>query len=167
MKIAFTNFLTTLKCYKTASILNIAGLTIAFIAFYIIMAQVHYEFTYNRSIPVEMRTVRHNFFQFFGIPVNFGRDFTQDDSGNKNLTIYNKVAHDLYQKREVFYKKANIYRATREQMIGVLDDKMLVTPLNEEQKTIIYKCADPFDLITFYIRLHPTVDVAQFSEFVR
>lgn len=52
MKIAFTNFLTTLKCYKTTSILNIAGLTIAFIAFYIIMAQVHYEFTYNCSIPV-------------------------------------------------------------------------------------------------------------------
>lgn len=67
----------------------------------------------------------------------------------------------------MFYKKANIYRTTREQMIGVLDDKMLVTPLNEEQKTIIYKCADPFDLITFYIRLHPTIDVAQFSEFVR
>ena len=40
MKIAFQNFLTTLKRYKTASVLNIAGLTIAFIAFYILMAQV-------------------------------------------------------------------------------------------------------------------------------
>ena len=27
--------------------------------------------------------------------------------------------------------------------------------------------ADTFDLFTFYIRLHPSVDVAQFSEFVR
>ena len=51
MKIAFQNFLTTLKRYKTASVLNIAGLTIAFIAFYILMAQVHYGFTFNRPIP--------------------------------------------------------------------------------------------------------------------
>ena len=51
MKIAFQNFLTTLKRYKTASILNIAGLTLAFITFYIMMAQVYYGFTYNRSIP--------------------------------------------------------------------------------------------------------------------
>ena len=51
MKIAFHNFLTTLKRYKTASVLNIAGLTIAFIAFYILMAQVHYGFTFNRPIP--------------------------------------------------------------------------------------------------------------------
>ncbi|MBE6199477.1 MAG: FtsX-like permease family protein [Rikenellaceae bacterium] len=51
MKIAFQNFLTTLKRYKTASILNVAGLTIAFIAFYILMAQVHYGLTFNRPIP--------------------------------------------------------------------------------------------------------------------
>ena len=51
MKIAFQNFLTTLRRYKTASVLNIAGLTIAFIAFYILMAQVHYGFTFNRPIP--------------------------------------------------------------------------------------------------------------------
>lgn len=51
MKIAFNNFISTLKRYKTASVLNIAGLTIAFIAFYILMAQVYYGFTYNSSIP--------------------------------------------------------------------------------------------------------------------
>ena len=51
MKIAFQNFLTTLKRYKTASVLNIAGLTIAFIAFYILMAQVHHGLSYNSSIP--------------------------------------------------------------------------------------------------------------------
>ena len=51
MKIAFQNFISTLKRYKTASVLNIAGLTIAFIAFYILMAQVYYGFTYNHSIP--------------------------------------------------------------------------------------------------------------------
>ena len=35
MKIAFQNFLTTLKRYKTASVLNIAGLTLAFFAMYV------------------------------------------------------------------------------------------------------------------------------------
>ncbi len=50
MKIAFKNFITTLKRYKVASALNVAGLTLAFMAFYIIMAQVRYELSFNRSI---------------------------------------------------------------------------------------------------------------------
>lgn len=50
MKIAFKNFMTTLKRYRTASVLNIVGLTLAFMAFYIIMAQVVYNVSYNRSI---------------------------------------------------------------------------------------------------------------------
>ena len=50
MKIAFRNFLTTLKRYKTASILNIAGLTMAFMALYILISQVVYEVSFNRSI---------------------------------------------------------------------------------------------------------------------
>ena len=50
MKIALKNFITTLKRYKIASLLNIAGLALAFAAFYIIMAQVYSAFTYNGSI---------------------------------------------------------------------------------------------------------------------
>ena len=50
MKIALKNFITTLKRYRTASALNIVGLTLAFMAFYIIMAQVVYNVSYNRSI---------------------------------------------------------------------------------------------------------------------
>lgn len=50
MKIALKNFITTLKRYRTASLLNIVGLTLAFMAFYIIMAQVVYNVSYNRSI---------------------------------------------------------------------------------------------------------------------
>lgn len=50
MKIAFKNFVMTLRRYKTASALNIAGLTLAFTAFYIIMAQVRYEMSFNRTI---------------------------------------------------------------------------------------------------------------------
>ena len=40
MKIAFKNFITTLRRYKMASVLNIAGLTLAFTAFYVMMVQV-------------------------------------------------------------------------------------------------------------------------------
>ena len=36
MKIAFRNFLTTLRRYKISSLLNVIGLTLAFTAFYVI-----------------------------------------------------------------------------------------------------------------------------------
>ena len=51
MKIAFHNFLTTLRRYKVSSLLNIIGLTLAFTAFYVIMVQVRWEMTFNRAIP--------------------------------------------------------------------------------------------------------------------
>ena len=50
MKIAFKTFLTTLKRYKASSVLNVVGLTAAFLAFYVIMAQVRYDLTFNHSI---------------------------------------------------------------------------------------------------------------------
>ena len=56
MKIAFKNFITTLRRYKMASVLNIAGMTLAFLAFYVIMSQVYYDVTYNRSIRDSDRT---------------------------------------------------------------------------------------------------------------
>lgn len=43
MKIAIKNFLTTLRRYKVASVLNIAGMTLAFLAFYVIMSQIYNE----------------------------------------------------------------------------------------------------------------------------
>lgn len=50
MKIAFRNFITTLRRYKISSLLNIVGLTLAFTAFYVIMTQVWWELGYNRSL---------------------------------------------------------------------------------------------------------------------
>ena len=50
MKIAFRNFLTTLRRYKVLSLLNVIGLTLAFTAFYVIMTQVWWELGYNRSL---------------------------------------------------------------------------------------------------------------------
>ena len=51
MKIAFHNFLTTLRRYKASSLLNVIGLTLAFTAFYVILVQVRWELTFNRAIP--------------------------------------------------------------------------------------------------------------------
>ena len=46
----FRNFINTLRFHKTASVLNILGLAIAFTAFYVIAAQVWYSVTYNSAI---------------------------------------------------------------------------------------------------------------------
>ncbi|MBO5217409.1 MAG: ABC transporter permease [Alistipes sp.] len=56
MKIAFKNFLMTLRRYKVASLLNVLGLTLAFVAFYIIASQVWYSVTYNSSLKDAERT---------------------------------------------------------------------------------------------------------------
>ena len=56
MKIAFKNFLMTLKRYKVASLLNVLGLTLAFVAFYVIAAQVYYTLTYNSTLKDADRT---------------------------------------------------------------------------------------------------------------
>ena len=56
MKIALKNFLMTLKRYKVASLLNVVGLTLAFVAFYIIASQVWYSITYNGALKDSDRT---------------------------------------------------------------------------------------------------------------
>ena len=56
MKIALKNFLMTRKRYKGASLLNVVGLTLAFVAFYIIASQVWFSVTYNHSLANAVRT---------------------------------------------------------------------------------------------------------------
>ncbi len=56
MKIAVKNFLTTLKRYKAASLLNVLGLTLAFTVFYITASQVWYSVSYNHSLSDAHRT---------------------------------------------------------------------------------------------------------------
>lgn len=52
------NFIATLRRYKVSSLLNIIGLGVAFASFYLIMVQVHYDFTYNQSLPDSERIYR-------------------------------------------------------------------------------------------------------------
>lgn len=67
MKIAIKNFITTLKRYKIASLLNVAGLTLAFVALYIIMTQVYNATTFNSSIKDAERVYMLSpFNEFFG-----------------------------------------------------------------------------------------------------
>ena len=86
MKIAFKNFLMTLKRYKVASLLNVVGLTLAFVAFYIIASQVYYTLTFNRSIKDADRT--------YILSPNFGND-PNDISWSTNspgMAAYDAIA---------------------------------------------------------------------------
>ena len=58
MKTIFRNFLSVVRRFKTAAALNLAGLTVAFAAFLIIMAQVNYEWSFERVHPEAGRIVR-------------------------------------------------------------------------------------------------------------
>ena len=50
MKYLFHNFINTLRHYKASSLLNIFGMAVAFAAFYVILTQVQWGFTYNHGI---------------------------------------------------------------------------------------------------------------------
>ena len=51
MKYLFHNFINTLRHYKASSLLNIFGMAVAFAAFYVILTQVRWGFTYNQGLP--------------------------------------------------------------------------------------------------------------------
>ena len=50
MRYIFGNFINTLRKYKISSFLNIAGMAVAFAAFYVILSQVSYNFGYNKKL---------------------------------------------------------------------------------------------------------------------
>ena len=51
MKYLFRNFISTLRHYKTSSLLNIIGMAVAFAAFYVILTQVRWGFTRREERP--------------------------------------------------------------------------------------------------------------------
>ncbi len=58
MRILLKNLLTTLRRYSTAVLLNIAGLSVAFTAFVVILMQLCYEWSFDRHIPDAERVFR-------------------------------------------------------------------------------------------------------------
>lgn len=63
MDIILKNLFTALRRYPTAFLLNLAGLSVAFGAFLVILIQVGYEYGYNRTVPQAEKVFRVS--QFF------------------------------------------------------------------------------------------------------
>ena len=63
MKTIINNFLAVLKTYKTSSAINILGLSVALLVFFIVMMQVHYDFTYDKSYANSDKILQLNIFQ--------------------------------------------------------------------------------------------------------
>ena len=58
MKTVIRNFSHTFRRFFTASILNLAGLSIAFTACFVILTQVDYDYNYNKCFPAHERIYR-------------------------------------------------------------------------------------------------------------
>ena len=58
------NFLLILKRFKTSSIINILGLSAALIVFFVVLLQVYYDFTFDRSYKNADRIVQLNIYDF-------------------------------------------------------------------------------------------------------
>jgi len=58
MRTIVQNFLSLLRRFKMATLLNIAGLSVAFVAFMVILIQVSYEYNYDRSHTTSERVYR-------------------------------------------------------------------------------------------------------------
>ena len=58
MKTLIRNFSHTFRRFFTASILNLAGLSIAFTACFVILTQVDYDYNYNKCFPAHERIYR-------------------------------------------------------------------------------------------------------------
>ncbi len=66
MNYLFRNFGSVLRQFTTSSMINIAGLSVALLVFFVVLIQVHYDLTYDRGYKNADRIA-----QFY---VDFGRD---------------------------------------------------------------------------------------------
>jgi putative ABC transport system permease protein len=71
------NFLLVLKRFKTSSAINILGLSVALVVFFVVLMQVYYDFTYDRGYATADRLLQFNIFQSdggegsIGLNINF------------------------------------------------------------------------------------------------
>ncbi len=126
MKIAFRNFLTTLKRYKTASVLNIVGLTLAFMAFYIIMAQVVYNVSYNRSIEDSERVYLLSIKDWNDEWDCVSPRYTSDRAFELSPDVECGGVFRLYREGGPLYKKINDYHYEKfDVLVSVMSEPML------------------------------------------
>jgi len=62
MKTIINNFLAVIKTYKTSSAINILGLSVALVVFFIVLMQVHYDLTYDKSYSNADKILQFNLF---------------------------------------------------------------------------------------------------------
>ena len=67
------NFLFVLKRFKTSSLINILGLSVALLVFFVVLMQVRYDFTYDRGYANADKIVQFHIYQSDGVS---GRDVT-------------------------------------------------------------------------------------------
>ena len=63
MKTIINNFLAVLKTYITSSAINILGLSVALVVFFIVMMQVHFDFTYDKNYANSDKILQLNIFK--------------------------------------------------------------------------------------------------------
>ncbi|MDR2148154.1 MAG: FtsX-like permease family protein [Tannerella sp.] len=60
MNTLFSNFLHVLKRFKTSSVINIVGLSVALMVFFVVLLQVYYDFTYDKGYRNADKIVQFN-----------------------------------------------------------------------------------------------------------
>lgn len=101
------NFTHLIKRFKTASLLNIFGLALAFAVTYLIIIEVRYELSYNRNInnSKNIYTIQ-TYYDYYNryiaaIPIPIGNAFCKNNPAIKNHTVYFGEAHyECYSKNE-------------------------------------------------------------------
>lgn len=81
----FKNFFSLVKSFKTSSLINIIGLSVAFIVFFTVVVQVYYDFTYDSSYKNADKLL-----QFNNYSINDGRAGT-----NINFQIPERIARTI------------------------------------------------------------------------
>ncbi len=106
----FNSFITLLKKYKTATLLNIAGLAIAFASAYLILVQVTFDLSYNKRVPNADRIYRLEYPSWYNegryglywnrqMPSQFFEDEPQVEAWGA-IRSYSSVYRDLSLKRD-------------------------------------------------------------------
>ena len=146
MKTAINNFITTLKRYKVASLLNVAGLALAFAAFYIIMAQVHSAMTFNRSVKDSERVyMLSSYYEFFG---------------GWGSTVPNPVSYEVADELPIVEEIASMTGYTDNGIVWVKNKDGIY----EKRGTCVVRCNSPLlDVFSFDIIAGNAADFKQMN----
>jgi hypothetical protein len=81
------DFLYVLQRFKTSSIINILGLSVALIVFFVVLMQVHYDFTYDRGYPYADKIVQFSVFHKDGVGTSINFQIPAQINGSSETEI--------------------------------------------------------------------------------